>query len=54
MGFLVFITQLIAEITFDFELKGELTLVISEKKFDKKTSSILNESDKRIINKMIS
>ena len=38
---------------FDFELKGELTLVISEKKFDKKTSSTLNESDKRIINKMI-
>ena len=38
---------------FNFELKGELTLVISEKKFDKKTSSTLNESDKRIINKMI-
>ena len=38
---------------FKFELKGELTIVISEKKIDKKTSQILSESDKRIINKMI-
>ena len=34
-------------------LKGELTLVISEKKIDKKVSHSLNESDKRIIHKMI-
>ena len=33
--------------------KGELTLVISEKKFDNKTSQELNESDKRIIQSMI-
>ena len=39
--------------TFNFELKGELTIVISEKKFDKKASQILNESDKKIISKMI-
>ena len=39
--------------TFNFNLKGELTIVISEKKFDKKTSQILTESDKRMINKMI-
>ena len=38
---------------FDFEVKGELTLVISEKKSVKKTSQSLNESDKRIINQMI-
>ena len=38
---------------FDNEPKGELTIVISEKKIDKKTSPILSESDKRIINKMI-
>jgi len=38
---------------FKFNLKGELTIVISEKKEDKKISQILNESDKRIINKMI-
>ena len=36
-----------------FELKGELTIVISEKKIDKKSSQILDESDKRIINQMI-
>lgn len=36
-----------------FELKGELTIIISEKKSDKKTSQILSESDKRIISKMI-
>ena len=33
--------------------KGELTVVISEKKKDKKFSLKLNESDKRIISKMI-
>jgi len=38
---------------FKSNLKGELTIVISEKKEDKKISQILNESDKRIINKMI-
>ena len=38
---------------FEFSLKGELTIVLSEKKEDKKISQILNESDKRIINKMI-
>ena len=35
------------------EPKGELTLVISEKKIDKNTSQVLSESDKNIINKMI-
>ena len=34
-------------------MKGELTIVISEKKIDKKSSQILDESDKRIINQMI-
>ena len=34
-------------------LKGELTVVISEKKIDKKTSQHLSESDKRNIRKMI-
>ncbi len=38
---------------FKSNLKGELTIVISEKKGDKKISQILSESDKRIINKMI-
>ena len=38
---------------FKSELKGELTIVISEKKFDKKTSHFLSESDKRNIEKMI-
>ena len=38
---------------FDNELKGELTVVISEKKIDKKTSQHLSESDKRNIRKMI-
>ena len=37
----------------NFELKGELTIVISEKKTDKKTFQTLDESDKRIIKKMI-
>ena len=35
------------------ELKGELTIVISEKKIDKKDPQTLSESDKRIIKKMI-
>ena len=35
------------------EPKGELTVVISEKKIDKKASQVLSESDKNIINKMI-
>jgi 16S rRNA (cytidine1402-2'-O)-methyltransferase len=39
--------------TLRFELRGELTIVISEKKIDKKVSQILDESDKRIINQMI-
>ncbi len=39
--------------TLNFKLKGELTLVISEKKNNKKSSLILEESDKRIINQMI-
>ena len=34
-------------------LKGELTIVISEKKNDKKVSQKLNESDKSIIRKMV-
>ncbi len=34
-------------------LKGELTIVISERKFDKKNSQILGESDKKFIKKMI-
>jgi len=36
-----------------FALKGELTIVISEKKLDKKTSQTLSESDKRMISTMI-
>ena len=35
------------------EPKGELTVVISEKKIDKNTSQILSESDRNTINKMI-
>ena len=38
---------------FKSNLKGELTIVISERKENKKISQILSESDKRIINKMI-
>tara|TARA_B100000902_G_C26647567_1_gene592197 strand:- start:305 stop:577 length:273 start_codon:yes stop_codon:yes gene_type:complete len=38
---------------FDNDLKGELTIVISEKKIDKKTSHYLSESDKRNIKNMI-
>ncbi len=39
---------------FDQQLKGELTIVISEKKGRKKSSQELSESDKRIIENMIS
>ncbi len=38
---------------FKNEPKGELTLVISERKFNKKISQTLSESDKRNINMMI-
>ena len=38
---------------FTKEPKGELTVVISEKKIDKNTSQVLSESDKNIIDKMI-
>ena len=38
---------------FSKEPKGELTVVISEKKIDKNTSQVLSESDKNIIDKMI-
>ena len=38
---------------FDKEPKGELTVVISERKVNKKTSQKLSESDKSIILKMI-
>ena len=37
----------------NLNLKGELTLIVSEIKKDKKTSQTLSESDKKIINKMI-
>ena len=39
--------------TFEVDPKGELTIVISEKEKEKKLSIILNESDKKIIQKMI-
>ena len=35
------------------DFKGELTIVISEKKPEKKSSTNLNESDKILINQMI-
>ena len=38
---------------FKTNLKGELTIVISEKISDKKSSQILSESDKSLISKMI-
>ena len=38
---------------FNKELKGELTIVISEKKIDKNVSQELSESDMNIIKKMI-
>ena len=37
----------------DINIKGEITLVISEKKKDNKFSHLLNESDKRNISKLI-
>ena len=37
----------------NFEYKGELTIVISENKFKKKNSQILDESDKKLIKDMI-
>ena len=37
----------------NFELKGELTLVLSEKKIKEKSSHFLSESDKYMIGKMI-
>ena len=37
----------------DINMKGEITLVISEKKKDNKFSHLLNESDKRNISKLI-
>ena len=39
---------------FDKNLKGELTIVVSEKKKNKKNSHILSESDKDIIKEMMS
>ncbi len=38
---------------FEKEPKGELTIVISEKKIDKKSSHLLSESDKKNISQMI-
>ena len=38
---------------YDKELKGEITIVLSEKKNNEKTSQNLNESDKRSISQMI-
>ena len=38
---------------FEKELKGEITVVISEKKTNKNMSQKLNESDMNIIKKMI-
>ena len=38
---------------FEENLKGELTIVLSEKKRTKKSSLLLNESDKKDIKKMI-
>ena len=37
----------------DINIKGEITLVISEKKKDNKFSHLLSESDKRNISKLI-
>ena len=39
--------------TFDYTVKGELTIVISENRSEKKDSQRLNESDKKLIDKMI-
>ena len=38
---------------FDKNLKGELTIVVSEKKKNKKNSHILSESDKDIIKELM-
>jgi len=38
---------------FESNLKGEITIVISEPKIEKKTSQILDESDKRNIKRLI-
>ncbi len=38
---------------YNLKLKGELTLVISDKRIDKNNSHILNESDKKIIKMII-
>jgi len=46
-------TEIDALEPFDFGIKGELTIVISENEFQKKSSQNLSESDKKIINKMI-
>ena len=39
--------------TLNLNLKGELTLIVSEIKKNKKTSQTLGESDKKTISKMI-
>jgi 16S rRNA (cytidine1402-2'-O)-methyltransferase len=39
--------------TIELNFKGELTIVISENKFKKKTSTNLDESDKILIRQMI-
>ena len=46
-------TEIDALDSLNFNLKGELTIVISENNFSKKTSQNLSESDKRLIKKMI-
>jgi 16S rRNA (cytidine1402-2'-O)-methyltransferase len=38
---------------FDFDLKGELTIVISDNKSYKKSSQNLDESDKKLVRDMI-
>ena len=38
---------------FDENLRGEITIVISEKKYNKNISNILSESDKKKINMYI-
>ena len=38
---------------FEKTLKGEITIVISEKKYNKNISNILNESDKKKIEMLI-
>ena len=46
-------TDIVSIDKLNLELKGELTLVISEEKSDNKTSQRLSESDKKLISKMI-